>query len=72
MTTVGVNNVFLPDIQRTGLCRKGVFTRERQPKNSAYLLRKRYWSLAQEIDNATIPADLEDYVTDKHRLNDEL
>jgi beta-glucuronidase len=38
--------------------KKGVFTRERQPKASAHLLRYRFHLLAQESDNYTMPADL--------------
>ena len=30
--------------------KKGIFTRDRQPKMSAHLLRSRYWKLAQELD----------------------
>jgi beta-glucuronidase len=30
--------------------KKGIFTRQRQPKASAHVLRKRYRNLAQEID----------------------
>lgn len=30
--------------------KKGIFTRERQPKMSAHVLRRRYWHLAEEID----------------------
>ena len=33
--------------------RKGIFTRERQPKLAAHLLRGRYWALAQQLDTAT-------------------
>lgn len=51
--------------------RKGVFTRQRQPKATAHLLRKRYWSLAKEIDNATIPTNLDNYVA-SNRIKDEL
>ena len=28
--------------------RKGIFTRQRQPKMSAHVLRARYWKLAEE------------------------
>lgn len=38
--------------------RKGIFTRERQPKASAHLLRTRYHLLAQEYDSYPFPADL--------------
>ncbi|KAJ4432179.1 hypothetical protein ANN_20795 [Periplaneta americana] len=47
---------------RVGGNKKGVFTRERQPKASAHLLRKRYWAVAQELDNATPPSDLDEYI----------
>jgi len=30
--------------------KKGIFTRERQPKLAAHVLRKRYWQLAEELD----------------------
>jgi len=33
--------------------KKGIFTRERQPKMSAHLLRWRYWELAERIDGIT-------------------
>ncbi|CAG9833024.1 unnamed protein product [Diabrotica balteata] len=33
--------------------KKGIFTRQRQPKNSAHLLRRRYWYLAYLLDGAT-------------------
>ncbi|PSN44367.1 Beta-glucuronidase [Blattella germanica] len=48
---------------RVGGNKKGIFTRERQPKASAHFTRKRYWALAQELDNATPPEDLNDYVS---------
>ena len=35
--------------------KKGIFTRQRQPKNSAKELRKRYWKLAKEIDQYQCP-----------------
>jgi len=38
--------------------RKGVFTRERQPKASAHLLRSRYQLLANEYFNHPVPDDL--------------
>lgn len=53
--------------------KKGVFTRQRQPKDSAHFLRKRYWSLAQQLNNVTMPSDLEEYVIDKYnKMYDEL
>jgi len=33
--------------------KKGIFTRERQPKMSAHVLRWRYWKLAEELDGYT-------------------
>ncbi|XP_028146428.1 beta-glucuronidase [Diabrotica virgifera virgifera] len=50
------------DIRRVGGNKKGMFTRQRQPKNSAHFLRKRYWLLANKLDNITAPTDLENYV----------
>ncbi|XP_060521911.1 beta-glucuronidase-like [Cylas formicarius] len=52
------------EIRRVGGNKKGVFTRNRQPKSSAFLLRKRYWALAQAIDNVTAPSDIQEYVID--------
>jgi len=42
--------------------RKGIFTRDRQPKASAHLLRLRYHLLAAEYDNYPIPQDLQETV----------
>lgn len=44
--------------------KKGIFTRERQPKASAHLVRKRYWLLAKEMDKITVPADIFGYIAD--------
>ena len=33
--------------------KKGIFTRERQPKMSAHVLRWRYWKLFEELDGYT-------------------
>jgi len=52
---------------RVGGNRKGIFTRQRQPKASAHLLRKRYWSLAEEMDEAIPPEGLYEYTTAKRR-----
>ncbi|XP_063906564.1 beta-glucuronidase-like [Zophobas morio] len=57
---------------RLGGNKKGIFTRNRQPKASAHLLRKRYWALAQDLDNAEVPDDLEDYIYESTTLRDEL
>ncbi|KAJ8922924.1 hypothetical protein NQ315_001467 [Exocentrus adspersus] len=37
----------------------------RQPKSSAFLMRKRYWGLANELDNVSLPEDLENFVIGK-------
>lgn len=58
---------------RVGGNKKGVFTRNRQPKGAAHLLRKRYHSLAQELDGQPLPQDLNTYVhTNVHDLHNEL
>lgn len=48
---------------RVGGNRKGVFTRDRQPKMAAYHVRKRYYFLQKELDGTEIPTDLEDYIS---------
>ncbi|KOC64606.1 Beta-glucuronidase [Habropoda laboriosa] len=48
---------------RVGGNKKGVFTRDRQPKMAAYHVRKRYHSLQKELDGMEVPTDLEDYVS---------
>ncbi|CAG9854510.1 unnamed protein product [Phyllotreta striolata] len=50
------------DVKRVGGNKKGVFTRQRQPKNSAHFLRKRYWNLAHKLNNISLPRDLDEYV----------
>ncbi|KAJ8974535.1 hypothetical protein NQ317_009102 [Molorchus minor] len=58
---------------RVGGNKKGVFTRQRQPKSSAHLLRRRYWSLASLLENAKVPSDLDNYViVKKTNAKDEL
>ncbi|XP_046998789.1 beta-glucuronidase-like isoform X1 [Schistocerca americana] len=42
--------------------KKGIFTRVRQPKMTAHMVRQRYWSLAKEDYNVTLPEDLNPYV----------
>jgi len=52
------------NINRVGGSRRGIFTRNRQPKAAAHLLRKRYFDLAMEIDNFTDrPANLYQYIS---------
>ena len=65
---------YISDFLRVGGNKKGIFTRQRQPKASAHLLRKRYHSLAEALDNVvTTPADVYQYVIDtKYNFRDEL
>ncbi|KAG1682554.1 Beta-glucuronidase [Nymphon striatum] len=49
MTTQGVN--------RVDGNKKGILTRNRQPKMSAYVIRKRYYTVAKENYNYTMPKD---------------
>ncbi|KAJ3623897.1 hypothetical protein MTP99_017560 [Tenebrio molitor] len=49
-------------INRVGGNRKGIFTRNREPKASAHLLRKRYWALAELLDGVEPPADVNEYI----------
>lgn len=42
--------------------RKGIFTRDRQPKASAHLLRLRYHLLAAEADSYPVPDDLQETI----------
>ncbi|OXA64937.1 beta-glucuronidase isoform X2 [Folsomia candida] len=42
--------------------RKGVFTRDRQPKASAHLLRTRYHLLANELEKYPLPTDLRNLI----------
>ncbi|XP_044728387.1 beta-glucuronidase-like isoform X2 [Chrysoperla carnea] len=53
---------------RVGGNRKGLFTRDRQPKASAHHLRRRYFVLANVLDNATLPDDLFPYITVRDEL----
>ncbi|XP_011312039.1 beta-glucuronidase [Fopius arisanus] len=46
---------------RVGGNKKGIFTRCRQPKMAAHLVRKRYHALGVELDGAQLPGDLEIY-----------
>lgn len=53
--------VLFAAITRVGGNKKGIFTRERQPKGAATHVRKRYIRLAQEIDNFKFNEELEPY-----------
>lgn len=58
---------------RVGGNKKGIFTRNRQPKASAHFLRRRYWGLAKILRNATLPSDLNTYViSTKGKRHEEL
>lgn len=57
---------------RVGGNKKGIFTRDRQPKAGAHHLRKRYFQLAQELYNASVPDDLYEYVGPASNFRDEL
>ncbi|EDW79771.1 uncharacterized protein Dwil_GK17842 [Drosophila willistoni] len=48
-------------ITRVGGNKKGIFTRDRQPKMVAHLLRLRYWTLARKLNNCPLPKDLLTY-----------
>ncbi|KAF7265787.1 hypothetical protein GWI33_020863 [Rhynchophorus ferrugineus] len=51
------------DYTRVGGNKKGIFTRNRQPKASAHHLRKRYWYLARQYNpDVKIPEDIDDYI----------
>ncbi|XP_055594703.1 beta-glucuronidase isoform X2 [Uranotaenia lowii] len=56
---------------RVGGNKKGIFTRNRQPKAAAYLLRQRYHALAEELDKSTLPDDLFLYTADNGSTNPE-
>lgn len=43
--------------------KKGIFTRNREPKMAAYHVRKRYHALGLEVDGENPPADLEYYIS---------
>lgn len=56
-------------VMRVGGNKKGVFTRERQPKSAAYLLRKRYHSLSNTLHNNPLPHDLFLYFIDSAEIS---
>lgn len=50
-------------VQRVGGNKKGIFLRNRQPKDSAFLVRQRYYALANALDNVeNLPSDLSYYI----------
>jgi hypothetical protein len=56
------DNFFPPAYTRVGGNKKGIFTRDRQPKASAHFMRKRDWKIAEDLDSVTPPSDVEEYV----------
>ncbi|KAJ6627039.1 Beta-glucuronidase [Pseudolycoriella hygida] len=55
-------------IYRVGASKKGIFTRNRQPKTAAHLVRKRYFDLAAEIDDfSDRPLRLYPYISRSRR-----
>lgn len=57
---------------RVGGNKKGLFTRSRQPKASAHHMRRRYWKLAEQLYNASVPNDLFPYFVSGETGHDEL
>lgn len=57
---------------RVGGNKKGIFTRDRQPKMAAHHVRKRYHALEAELDCAPIPKDVESYVSSYYSQHSEL
>ncbi|XP_017090335.2 beta-glucuronidase isoform X1 [Drosophila bipectinata] len=49
---------------RVGGNKKGVFTRARQPKAVAHLLRKRYFALGRDLDQCSLPEDIFIYIAE--------
>lgn len=62
---------YFSDYTRVGGNRKGIFTRNRQPKASAHHLRRRYWGLAKQFYQISTPEDLNPYVIAQNTLNHE-
>ncbi|XP_078040430.1 beta-glucuronidase [Augochlora pura] len=57
---------------RVGGNKKGIFTRERQPKMAAYHVRKRYHLLQKQLEGTEVPNDLDNYITFRHSQHSEL
>lgn len=62
INTLRISYFIFPEYKRVGGNKKGVFTRNRQPKAAAHYLRKRYFSLAQYLDKCFMPHDLFEYI----------
>lgn len=52
---------------RVGGNKKGIFTRARQPKEAAHHVRRRYHSLANQLDQCKLPDDLFPYLVDENQ-----
>lgn len=52
-------------VTRVGGNKKGIFSRQRQPKEAAFHVRKRYHSLANQLDQCKLPEDLFLYFYDE-------
>lgn len=55
----------LPAYTRVGGNKKGIFTRNRQPKAAAHHVRRRYHILANRLDQSELPDDLFPYLVDE-------
>lgn len=55
---------------RVGGNKKGIFTRNRQPKEAAHHVRKRYFSLANQLEQSKLPDDLFPYLVDENQKID--
>src|SRR5699024_8913104 len=47
-----INLLLHTETTRVGGNKKGIFTRDRQPKSAARLLRCRYWKLSNDLNNS--------------------
>lgn len=54
-------------VTRVGGNKKGIFTRSRQPKEAAHHVRRRYFSIAQQLDHCKVPQDLFPYLVDENQ-----
>lgn len=59
-------------MNRVGGNKKGIFTRNREPKAAAHHLRQRYFALSQVLDGSQAPDDLFLYLIGADELHTEL
>lgn len=57
---------------RVGGNKKGIFTRDRQPKMAAHHVRKRYHALEAELGSTQMPEDIESYISSFYFQHSEL